>query len=47
MEDSYKKDFDWMSDEELDFIKTLAHNECIDDGIYPQLNFMIDEEIQE
>ena len=34
---------DDISLEELELIKTLSHLECIDEGIYPELNFVIDE----
>lgn len=32
-----------ISFEELEFIRTLSHLECIDDGIYPSLNFILDD----
>lgn len=35
---------DDISSEELELIRTLSHLECIDDGIYPELNFAIDED---
>ena len=36
---------DNISLEELELIRTLSHLECIDDGIYPELNFTMGEEI--
>jgi hypothetical protein len=34
-----------ISLEELELIRTLSHLECIDEGIYPELNFTMDEDI--
>ena len=36
---------DDISLEELELIRTLSHLECIDEGIYPELNFTMDEDI--
>ena len=38
---------DDISLEELELIRTLSHLECIDEGIYPELNFTMAEDIDD
>ena len=44
MEEKIYNDVDDISVEELELIRTLSHMECIDEGIYPLLDFLIEEE---
>ena len=41
MEEKKIEDVDDISAEELELIRTLSHMECIDDGVYPTLDFIM------
>ena len=47
MEENRNVEIEDISDEELELIRTLSHLECVDDGIYPQLDFMIDDDFED
>ena len=47
MEENRYDEIDDISLEELELIRTLSHLECIDEGIYPELNFVMDEDMFE
>lgn len=47
MRENRDNELDDISLEELELIRTLSHLECIDDGIYPELNFAIEDDFYE
>jgi hypothetical protein len=47
MKENKYNEVDNISYEELELIRNLSYMECIDDGIYPTLDFVIDMDEEE